>query len=265
MTVWENSNCSPSGQTLTFEATYEEGTSDTTTTSSGHSIGTGMDIRAKAEFELNLFATAVKTSVETGIHFNYGHDWSSSNQLMKHERTSKTTTIKIAPGKKASLKQWKGQFGDLEVLSSAEYVEEFCPVKIPASAVATDKNQRIFHRPNCNLGNPDISVKIFYDRGIDVIGKNWNHAEIISAADPEVIQKIQTAIYVSESLHSKADWMAMDLKYQASTFRRDLEYTSSSGVLIPSGKVLSIYQLVMSYGPYIVYSNKIWPEFTDCP
>ena len=81
----------------------------------------------------------MKISIEAGFHVNYGHDWSSSTQLMKQVRTSKNITVKIPPGQKAALKQWKGQFGDLEVLSSVEYVAEYCPVQIPTTAVAADK------------------------------------------------------------------------------------------------------------------------------
>ena len=265
VTVWENSNCSPAGQTLTFQATYEEGTTETSATSSGHSVGTGIDVRGKTEFENNFFAIAMKISIEAGFHINYGHDWSSSTQLMKQVRTSKTITVKIPPGQKAALKQWKGQFGDLEVLSSVEYVAEYCPVQIPTTAVAADKDQRIFHRPNCSPGNPEFGAKIFYNKGISVLGKNWNHAETVSAANPEVIKAIEIAIERSKTLKRKNDWMAMDLKYQARIYEQNLEFNTCNGLSIPPGKVLSVYQLVLTYGPYIVYSNKVWPVYTNCP
>ena len=256
VTVWQNSNCSPSGQTLAFEVTYEEGAIDSSKMSSSHSIVSRFGILGKAEFN---------ASVARGLHISYNYDWSSSTQIMKQARTSKTITVKIPPGQKAALKQWRGQFGDLEVKSTVEYVAEYCPVEVPAAAVAIDKDQRIFHRPNCSPGNPEISVKISYNKGISVIGNTWNHAEVISAANPEVIKAIEIAIRKSENLNRKNDWMEMDLKYHAGIFEKNLEYSNAcTGLSVPPGKVLSVYQLVLTYGPYIVYSNKIWPVYTDC-
>ena len=199
-----------------------------------------------------------------GLNFNYKHDWSSSTQLMKQARTSKTITVTIPPGQKATLRQWRGQFGDLEVQSTVEYVAEYCPVEVPAKAVATDRDQKISHNHNCNPGNPEFSVQIKYNKGISLIDKTWNHAEVISAANPEVIRAIEIAIQKSEKLGRKQDWLEMDLRNQAGIFQKAQEFSVCPGLPVPRGKVLSVYQLVLTYGPYIVYSNKIWPVYTDC-
>ena len=59
--------------------------------------------------------------------------------------------------------------------------------------------------------------------------------------------------------------MDMDLPDQLVVFQKSVEYTGADGLLIPAGKKLTVYQLVLHYGKYAAYSAGVWHQLEDCP
>ena len=58
--------------------------------------------------------------------------------------------------------------------------------------------------------------------------------------------------------------MDIDLTEQLIQFQRSVEYSGADGLEIPSGQILVIYQLVLNYGKYTAYSDRVLHELVDC-
>jgi hypothetical protein len=143
----------------------------------------------------------------------YQYEWSQALARIDHQKMLAQLSVSVLPGQRAKVKQWQGQFGDLEVFNKVEYATESCLGRDNVTHEAVAKETLLKERENCSPDSPELKVKVMYNQGIVVNKYTWHLSEKPLAVAPDLIQRLQEAVGISTQLGQwKSYWQSINFQ-----------------------------------------------------